>query len=57
MMKEIESVKFIVAHTPEDLEERINNHLNSGYYAHEIKPVDDPNNYIVMLITYKSEEE
>lgn len=55
-MKEIESVKFVVAHTPEDLEEKINNHLNSGYYAHEIKPVDDPNNYIAMLITYKSEE-
>ena len=55
-MKEIENVKIIVACTLEDLEERINDHLKSGYCVHEIKPIDDPNSYIVMLITYKSEE-
>ena len=55
-MKEIENVKIIVASTPEDLEEKINNHLKE-YYIHEIKPIDDPNGYSVMLIAYKREEE
>ena len=55
-MKEIENIKIIVACTLEDLEEQINDHLKSGYHAHEIKPIDDPNVYSVMLITYKSEE-
>ena len=56
-MKEIENVKIIVACTLKDLEEQINDHLKSGYHAHEIKPIDDPNGYSVMLIAYKSEEE
>lgn len=56
-MKEVESVKIIVACTSEDLEERINSYLKSGYCVHEIKPIDDPNGYVAMLITYKSEEE
>ena len=56
-MKEIENVKIIVACTLKDLEERINDCLNSRYYAHKIKPIDDPNGYSVMLIAYKSEEE
>ena len=55
-MKEIENVKIIVACTLEDLEERINDHLKSGYCVHEIKPIDDPNGYSVMLIAYKREE-
>lgn len=55
-LKEIENVKVIVACTPKDLEERINNYLNSGY-VHEIKPINDPHGYVAMLITYKSEEE
>lgn len=56
-LKEIESIKVIVACTSEDLEERINSYLKSGYCVHEIKPIDDPNGYVAMLITYKSEEE
>ena len=56
-MKEFENVKVIVACTPKDLEERINNYLKSGYCVHEIKPIDDPHGYVAMLITYKSEEE
>ena len=54
-MKEIENVKIIVACTLKDLEEQINDHLKE-YYIHEIKPIDDPNGYSVMLITYKREE-
>ena len=56
-MKEIENIKIIVTCTLEDLEERINDHLKSGYCVHEIKPIDDPNGYSVMLIAYKREEE
>lgn len=56
-MKKIENVKIIVACTLKDLEEQINDHLKSGYCVHEIKPIDDPNGYSVMLIAYKSEEE
>ena len=56
-MKEIENVKIIVACTLKDLEEQINDHLKSGYCVHEVKPIDDPNKYSVMLIAYKSEEE
>ena len=56
-MKEIENVKIIVACTSEDLEERINNYLKSGYCVHEIKPIDDPRGFVAMLITYKREEE
>ena len=55
-MKEIENVKIIVACTLKDLEEQINDHLKSGYHAHEIKPIDDPRGFVAMLITYKSEE-
>ena len=56
-MKEIENIKIIVTCTLKDLEEQINDHLKSGYCVHEIKPIDDPNGYSVMLITYKRGEE
>ena len=56
IVKEIENVKIIAACTLKDLEEQINDHLKE-YYIHEIKPIDDPNGYSVMLITYKSEEQ
>ena len=56
-MKEIKNIKIIVTCTLKDLAEQINDHLKSGYCVHEIKPMDDPNGYVAMLITYKSEEE